>query len=194
MFMRRTAISALTILLVLCQIVAIPRPAAGQIAPPTRNAVSFSFAAFGGAPVFSLGFAYRLSRPWDLTVAYSFQSVAGATGSLLGIGARYHLPTAAPGMDTFFGAGLASSSATIPGFGTSNASGLFVGGGVSFTPPGSMLTAYASGNLYSIGGAQNSVIDLGVQVRLAPLVSGQLGYISFSGSAAPYLGIVLSLP
>ena len=192
--MRRTTISTLAIFLVLSVMVAKPGPAAAQIISPTRNAVSFSFAAFSGAPVYTLGVVYQLSRPWDLTFAYSFQSVGGVSSNLLGLGARYHLATTAPGVDVFFGGGLGSASATFPGFGTLSASGLFVGAGTSLTPPGGVLTLYLSGNLYSLGRTQSSVIDLGVQARLAPMVSGQLGYISFSGSAAAYLGFVLSLP
>jgi len=73
-----------------------------------------------------------------------------------------------------------------------NAAGLFVSGGGTLRFNES-LTGYASGSLFSAGGTSNTVIDLGLQARLAPQISGQIGYISFTGSSAPYLGVTIHL-
>lgn len=170
-----------------------PNPVAAQVVPPSRNAASFTIATFRGAPVYSFGLAFTINPTLDATFAYSTQTVGGTTGSLLGLGVRYHFKPTAPGVDAFVGGGLASASATFPGFGTVTASGLFVGGGAS-VHFADKLTGYASGSLFSLGATTNSVIDLGVQIQLAPRVSGQIGYINFAGSGAPYLGISVNFP
>ncbi len=170
-----------------------PNRAGAQVVPPNRNAIDVSVALFPGAPVYSVGLDYVLSRQFDLTLAYSFQTVAGATGSLLDAGIRYHFPVPAPGVDIFLGGGLASASATLPGLGTANNSGLSVGGGVSVQLAKSV-TGYASGSVVSLSGGSNSIIDLGLLVQLAPLVGVQLGYLSFAGNGATYLGLNVAFP
>lgn len=191
--MKQTARATLIALFLLSLTLGMAHPAAAQVVPPTRNASSFSYATFSSTPVYSFGLALTINPTLDATFAYSTQTAGGSTGSLLGLGARYHFKPTAPGVDAFVGGGLASATATLPGFGTLNASGLFVGGGASLHFA-DRLIGYAAGSLYSLGGTSNSVIDLGVQIQLAPRVSGQIGYINFAGSGAPYLGISVNLP
>lgn len=193
--MKRIAIAvpALIVLLASSLMLNPAAPATAQVVPPNRNAVSFSFAGFSGAPVYSLGASLIVGRRLDATLGYSFQSVGGVSGSLLSVGVRYHFPVTAPGTDVFAGVGLASSSATFSGFDTVNASGLFVSGGASIRLA-ERFTGYVSGSLYSLGGTSTSVIDLGVQVPLADRAWAQVGYVNFGGSGAPYLGVSLSFP
>ncbi len=168
-------------------------PAAAQIIPPNRNAVSASLATFSTAPVYSFGAAYALNPAWDVTFAYSFQSTSSTSGNLLGLGARYHFNVPAPGADVYAVGGLASMSGTLPGFGTLNNTGLFVGAGATMRLA-NVLTGYVRGSLYALGGASNAIADVGVQAALAPLVNGQVGYISLAGSGALYLGVVVQSP
>ncbi len=192
--MKRIAIAALLASTVFSLVLLTPDPAGAQVVPLNRNAVGFSVATFTGATVYSVGFSYGLpATPLDITAAYSFQSVAGTTGSLLDVGVRYHFQVPAPGVDIFLSGGLASENGPFPGFGTVNASGFSVGGGASvqFTP---MLAGYARGRVVSLGGVTNSVIDLGAQLQLAPRIFAQAGYINFAGSGGPYLGVSMSFP
>lgn len=183
-----TTLAALSILsLVMLQ----PQPAAAQLVPPNRNAFSFSIATFSPS-LFNVGIAYPIAPAWDVTFSYSVQSAAGATGSLMTLGGRYHFRVATSGLSPYIGAGLASSGTAISGFGASNASGLFLTAGASLAIS-ERFGGYASVTLFSLGGGSSSVIDLGVQARLADRVAGQLGFISFSGSAAPYIGITVGL-
>lgn len=171
-----------------------PNQAGAQVVPPNRNAVNFSVATFTGASVYSAGLdvAFPLT-PLDFTIAYSTQTVSGITGSLLDLGLRYHFPIPAPGVDLFLSGGVASASATIPGFGTVNASGVSVGAGASLQLARS-ITGYASGSVVSLGVTSNSILDLGVLFQLSPRVGAQLGYINFAGNGAPYLGLNISFP
>lgn len=191
--MKRVAVAALLALFLLSLTLGTSEPAVAQVVPPSRNAVGFTIATFSGAPLYSLGVALRIDPRLDATLAYSFQTVAGTTGSLLGLGVRYHFKVTTPGADAFLGGGLASTSATLPGFGNLNVSGLFVGGGASIQLANTLI-GYASGSLFSLGNVQRSVIDLGVQVQLSGRISGQVGYINFAGSGAPYFGITLNFP
>jgi hypothetical protein len=187
---KRIAIAAVLASSVLS--LSLPRPAAAQIVPPNRNAINFSVATFSGAPLWSLGFSYGITHALDVTAFYSYQSVSGASGSLLDAGLRYHFPVPTPGADVYVGAGVASVSTSVPGF-TGSSTGISIGAGASIrlTP---ILTGYASGSVLSLSGTSNSIIDLGVMLQLAPRVSGQLGYLDFAGTGAPYLGINFSLP
>ncbi len=172
-------------------------PAVAQIVPPNRNAVSLTFATFSGAPVYQFGFSYGMTPTLDLTAFYSYQSVAGANFSLLDAGIRYHFPVPTPGVDVWLGAGIAGATAnvSIPGFGAVGVSstGLSVGGGASVRLAPT-LTGYASGSLLSLGGTSNSIFDLGVMLHFAPQLSGQIGYVNYAGSGAPYFGLNLSFP
>ncbi len=191
--MKRISIASVVAMFVLALALWMPDLAVAQVVPPNRNAASFTIATFSGAPVYSLGVAFVLTPTFDATFAYSYQSIGGVTGSLLGLGARHHFKVTAPGTDVFVGGGFASASNTLPGFGTINASGLFLGGGGSVRLA-NKFTGYASGSIFSISGTSNSVIDLGVQVEFAPRISGQVGYINFGGSAAPYFGVNVTFP
>lgn len=188
--MGRKLLAALVVLSILCLVMVQPQPAAAQLVPPNRNAFSFSIATFSPS-LFNLGIAYPIAPAWDVTFSYSVQSAAGATGSLITLGGRYHFRIAS-GLSPYVGAGLASSGTSISGFGASNASGLFLTAGASLAIS-ERFGGYASVTLFSLGGGSSSVIDLGVQARLADRVAGQLGFISFSGSAAPYIGITVGL-
>ncbi len=191
---KRIAIAALLAVSVFSLVLWTPDRAVAQVVPPNRNAVDVSVATFAGAPVYSVGVDFAFpATPLDLTFAYSLQSVAGTTADLLNLGIRYHFLVPAPGVDIFLGAGVASASASLPGFGTVNASGVSVGGGASVSLA-SRITGYASGSLVSLGGTSNSIIDLGLLFQLAPRVAAQVGYINFAGSGAPYLGINISFP
>ncbi len=191
--MNRIPIAALVAMVALSLTLWRPDLAVAQVVPPNRNAASFTIATFSGAPVYSLGVDFVLTPTLDATLAYSYQSVGGVTGSLLGLGVRHHFPVTAPGTDVFIGGGFASASNTLPGFGTVNASGLFVGGGGSVRL-GNKFAGYASGSVFSLSGTSNSVFDLGVQIEFAPRISGQVGYINFAGSGAPYFGINVTFP
>ncbi len=188
--MTRITLVAITILVLT---LASGTPAAAQVVPPNRNAVSASFATFSAAPVYSFGAAFALNPVWDVTFAYSFQSAPTTSGNLLGVGARYHFNVPAPGADVYLVGGLASMSGTLPGFGTLNSTGLFAGAGASLKLA-NVLTGYVRGSLYALGGTSNVVADVGVQAALAPLVSAQVGYISLAGSGALYLGVVVQTP
>ncbi len=188
--MTRIAYVAITILALT---LASGTPAAAQVVPPNRNAVSASLATFSAASVYSFGAAYALNPAWDVTVAASFQSTPTTSGNLLGLGARYHLNVPAPGADVYLTGGLASISGTLPGFGTLNNTGLFLGAGATMRLA-NVLTGYVRGNVYALGGTSNVVADVGVQAALAPFVSGQVGYISLAGSGALYLGVVFQTP
>lgn len=180
-------LAALIVFSLLILVMVHPQPAAAQLVPPTRNAVNFNFATFSPT-LFSLGVAYTLAPVWDLTFSYAWQSSAGATGSLISLGARYHFRLqGSPTINPWVGAGLGISGTSISGFGSANASGLFlnVGASVRFDP---RFLGYASVNYYSIGGTSSNVIDLGVQLRIQPQFSAQLGYVSFGGASAPYIG------
>lgn len=168
-----------------------PQPAAAQLVPPNRNAFSLSMAMFSPS-LFTVGIAYPVAPAWDATFSYSIQAGAGATGSLLTLGGRYHFQIATSGMSPYVGAGLANSGTSLSGFGASNALGLFLTAGASLAIS-ERFGGYASVTLFSLGGGSSSVIDLGVQARLADRVAGQLGFISFAGSSAPYLGITVGL-
>ncbi|HEX2715720.1 MAG TPA: hypothetical protein VHM88_26355 [Candidatus Acidoferrales bacterium] len=168
-------------------------PASAQIASPDRNAVSISAAFFSGAPVYQFGFSHSLNPALDFTAFYAYQSVSGTSAGLLDAGIRYHLPLPAPGVDVFLGAGLANVSAGAPGFGSASAWGASVGGGASVRL-GPTLTGYASGSEFLFSGASNAVIDLGLMLQFAPLLSGQLGWIQYGGSGAAYLGLNLRFP
>lgn len=192
--MKRIAIAALLVSTVFSLVLWTPGPAGAQVVPPSRSAVGFSVATLSGATVYSVGFSYGLlAVPLDITAAYSFQSVAGTTGSLLDVGVRYHFQVPAPGVDLFLTGGLASENGPFPGFGALNASGFSVGAGASvqFTQ---MFSGYARGRVVSLGGVTNSVIDLGAQLQLTPRIFGQAGYINFAGSGGPYLGVSMSFP
>lgn len=184
--------AALIVLSVLSLVVISPQPAAAQLVPVTRNSVNFNFATFSPT-LFSLGVNWRLAPVWDLTFSYAWQSSAGATGSLISLGARYHFRLqGSPTINPWVGAGLGISGTSISGFGSANASGLFlnVGASVRFDP---RFLGYASVNYYSIGGSSSNVIDLGVQLRIQPQFSAQLGYVSFGGASAPYIGATYHL-
>lgn len=171
-----------------------PDRAVAQIVPPNRNAIDLSAASFPGAPVYSVGVDFALPvTPIDLTLAYSTQSVSGVSGSLLNLGIRYHFLVPAPGVDLFLSGGLESASATLPGFGTVNASGLSVGGGVSVSLA-SKITGYAMASVVSLGVTSNSIIDLGLLFKLSPRVGAQVGYINFAGNGGAYLGLNISFP
>ncbi len=188
--MTRIALVAITILALT---LASGTPAAAQIVPPNRNAVSGSLATFSVAPVYSFGAAFELNPVWDVTFAYSFQSAPTTSGNLLGLGARYHFNIPAPGADVYLVGGLASISGTMPGFGTANSTGLFAGAGATLRLA-NVFTGYLRGSIYALGGTSNAVADVGVQAALAPLVSGQVGYISLAGSGSFYLGVVVQTP
>jgi len=180
------------VLSLLGQLAAIPAPAAAQLVPPNRSALSFSAATFAPA-VYSLSFSSPITPVWDFTLSYSWQTIGATTGSLLAAGGRYHFPLTGSPVRPFVGGGFASVGATIPGFGAVSASGLYVSIGAS-VPLAAQVTGYGSASYFSTGGASNNVLDLGVQFRLAPTASAQVGYINFSGSSAPYLGVTFHLP
>lgn len=166
--------------------------AAAQLVPPNRNAFSISIVNFNPS-VFSVGLAYPVASSWDLTFSYAFQPSATMTGSLLAAGGRYHLRVARPGMSAHLGAGVGISGTNITGFGASNASGLFLSGGATLAF-NQQFGAYGSATVFALSGGTSTVIDIGIQARLAPQIAGQLGYVSFGGRAAPYLGVTVGLP
>jgi len=170
-----------------------PQHARAQIVPPGRNAVNFSLATYSVAPVYSLGAAFAVNPAWDATLAYSFQSTPTTSGNLFGLGVRYHFNVPAPGVDPYLTGGIASESGTLPGFGTLNGTGLFAGAGVTLKMP-TLFTAYVRASVYSLGGTSNAIADVGVQASLAPLVSGQVGYINIAGSGALYVGVAVQMP
>ncbi len=188
---KRTAVAVLLLSTILS--LTLWTPASAQIVPVDRNAVSLSAAFFSGAPVYQLGFSRSLNPVLDFTAFYAYQSVAGTSGGLLDAGLRYHLPVPAPGVDVFVGAGLANVSVGSPGFGTVSAWGASVGAGASVRL-GPTLTGYASGSEFLFSGASNAVIDLGLNLQFAPLLSGQVGWITYGGSGAAYLGLDLRFP
>ncbi len=189
--MKRIAVAGLVVSALLS--LTLWTPASAQVVPPDRNAVDFRVATFSGSPVYSVGFSWGFTPVLDLNIAYSFQSVGGATGNLLNAGVRYHFRVPTPGVDIFLAGGLASETGPFPGFGFANGTGFSVGGGASFRLT-DLLVGYADVSLIALGGTTNSVFDLGVQLAFGPRLSGQLGYINFAGSGAPYLGLNLSLP
>jgi len=189
--MRRKLIATLGVLSILSLVLLQPQRAAAQIVPPNRNAFSLSIAAFTPS-VFTVGLAYPIRPAWDLTFSYAVQSSATTTGSLLAVGGRYHLRVATPGMSAHLAGGVGVSGASITGFGAANASGLFLGGGATLAFS-QQIGAYGSATVFALGGGTSTVIDVGIQAKLAPQVAGQLGYISFGGRAAPYLGVTIAL-
>jgi len=187
-----TMLPAVVAFSVLWLLAAPPQPAAAQLLPPSRSALSFNYADFGPA-LYSLGLAFPVTPAWDATLSYSWRTVGGSTGYLTTLGGRYYIPVQAPNFSPYVGFGYAGTGASLPGFGTVNASGYFLSGGatVRLAP---RIAGYASATVVSTGGVSNNVIDLGVQFRLAPALSAQVGYTSLSGSSAPYIGASLSLP
>jgi|GEM_PF-6107965 len=166
-------------------------PAAAQLLPPNRGAFSFSYASYNPA-LYSLGLAFPISPAWDATLSYSWQTVGGSTGYLTTLGGRYYIPVQNPMAASYLGFGYAGSGASIPGFGTINASGLFFSGG-ALLRVAPKVSAYVSATLVSTGGVSNNVIDAGFQFQLAPTMLAQIGSLSLSGSSAPYLGVSLRL-
>lgn len=189
--MRRRVLATFIVLSVFGLVMLRQQPAAAQLVPPNRNAFSISLMSFNPS-VFSVGLAYPVAPAWDLTFSYAFQSSATATGSLLAVGGRYHLRVATPGMSAFLGGGVGVSGTSITGFGASNASGLFLSGGATLAFS-QQIGAYGSATMFALGGGTSTVIDLGIQARLAPQIAGQFGYISFGGRTAPYLGVTVAL-
>ncbi len=183
--------AALIVFSVLSLVMVSPQPAAAQLVPPTRNSVNFNFATFSPT-LFSLGVNYPLARVWDLTFSYAWQSTAGASASLISLGGRYHFSLQGSTINPWVGAGLGISGTSISGFGSANASGLFlnIGASVPFTP---QFLGFADFTMYSIGGGTSNVIDLGVQFRIQQQFSAQIGYVSFGGSSAPFIGATYHL-
>ena len=168
-------------------------PVSAQIVPPNRNAVNFSAAFFSGSPVWQLGFSYGITRTLDFTAFWSYQSASGATGNLVDAGVRYHFPIPTPGADLFVGAGIANISGSSPGFGAVSSTGLSIGGGGSLHLAPTV-TAYLSGGIFAFSGSSNSIVDLGLQMTLAPRLAGQIGWIDYAGSSAGYVGLTLFFP
>jgi hypothetical protein len=191
--MKRTAVAALVALTLGSVMLWTPGRALAQIAPPNRNAVNFSVATFSGAPVYSIGADVALTTPLDLTFSYSTQSVGGVSGSLYGLGLRYHFNLPTPGVDLYLGGGLAGESASVGGFPAGSVSGISLGGGVSVRL-GPIITGYASGSVLSLGGTSNSIIDLGLLFPVAPRVGFQVGFLDIAGSGAPYIGVNVNFP
>ena len=189
--MRWKALTTLIVVAVLVQIVATQTPASAQLLPPTRNSFSLGIGTFNPS-VYTLGMSWPVAPAWDVLLTYSWQTIGGTTGSLTGIGGRYFFPLTGSTATTFIGGGLASVALSAPGFPTASSSGLFITGGIS-APLAQRITGYASVTMFSAGGTSNNVIDFGAQFRLNPQFSAQVGYISFSGSAAPYIGVSLHL-
>ncbi|HXF83455.1 MAG TPA: hypothetical protein VNN19_11965 [bacterium] len=189
--MRRTALTTLIVMAILIQLFAVQAPVSAQVVPPSRNSVTFSIATFNPS-LYSLGFSWPVAPAWDLLLSYSWQTVAGTTGSLTGIGARYFFPLQGSTASAFLGGGFSSVALSAPGSPTVSASGLFVSGGL-VAPLAQRINGYATVSLFSAGGTSNNVIDLGAQFRLAPQISAQVGYVSFSGASAPYVGVTVHL-
>ena len=189
--MRWKALTTLIVVAVLFQIMAMQTPASAQLLPPSRNSFSLGIATFNPS-VYTLGMSWPIAPAWDIILSYSWQTIAGTTGSLSGIGGRYFFPLTGSAMTPFVGGGLASVGTSVAGFPSVNASGLFLTAGASM-PLAQKITGYASISMFSAGGTSNNVVDLGAQFRVAPTFSAQVGYISFSGSAAPYIGVTLHL-
>lgn len=189
--MRRKALTTLIVAAILVQLAAMQAPVQAQLLPPNRNTFSFSFATFNPT-LYTLGLSWPIAPAWDLILTYNWQSVGGSTGSLAGVGARYFFPLSGMNAVTYLGGGFASVSLSSPGSPTLSSSGLFLTGGI-IAPLAQRITGYASISMFSAGGATNNVIDLGAQFRLAPQFSAQVGYMSFSGSAAPYVGLAVHL-
>lgn len=125
-----------------------------------------------------MGASIPLAQPWDLTVAYSAQSIASVTVSLTTVGARYFFSMPGSRANPFPGAGFASAGGV---------SGLYVGGGLSF-PLAEHLNSYVTGAFASLGGVSNTTMDLGAQIRVTPQFLANIGFVSFTGSSAPYIG------
>jgi hypothetical protein len=191
--MNRTTVFAVIGIATLALTLATAEPATAQIVPPGRNAVGFSLATYSAAPLYSFGAAFAVNPAWDATLAFSFQSTPSTSGNLFGLGVRYHFNVPAPGVDVYLAGGLASASGTLPGFGTLSGTGIFAGGGATLKMA-SLFSAYVRASVYALGGTSNAIADLGVQATLAPLVSGQVGYISLAGNGALYVGVVVQMP
>lgn len=189
--MRWKVLTTLIVVAMVAQLVAIQTPASAQLLPPSRNSVSFSFATFSPT-LYTLGLSWPIAPVWDLLLTYNWQTVGGATASLTGLGARYYFPLTGSNAVSFVGGGFGISSLSSPGFPSASASGLFITGGI-LAPLAQRITGYATVSMFSAGGTSNNVIDLGAQFRLAPQFSAQVGYISFTGSAAPYVGLTVHL-
>ena len=187
----RIAVAALVISSILS--LTLWTPASAQIVPPNRNAVNFSAAFFSGSPVWQLGFSYGLTPKLDVTAFWAYQSISGSTGNLVDAGLRYHFLLPTPGADVFVGAGIANISGTTSGFGSQSSTGLSVGAGGSLRLAPT-LTGYASAGIFGFGGSSNSIIDIGVQLALAPRLSGQIGLVDYAGSSAGYVGLTLMFP
>lgn len=163
-------------------------PASAQLAPPDRNAVMLRIASFGN-PVYEGGFSWGIaSSQFDIVAAYSATWNA-PTGNLFDAGVRYHFPMPT-GVDAYVGAGWASVST--PFFGFANGSGITGGAGGSVRLS-DLLTGYGSVNIVNIGSTSGSIVDVGVELRLSHRVSGQLGYMNFTGVGGPYVGVSFGL-
>ena len=182
MRMRWNAFTTLIVVALFAQLAAGPTPAAAQFLPPSRNAISGSLATFTPT-LFTVGASIPLALPWDLTVAYSAQSFAGITVSLTTIGARYFFSMPGSRANPFLGAGFASAGGV---------SGLYLGGGLSF-PLAERLNGYVTGTFASLGGVSNTIVDLGAQIRVTPQFQANIGFVSFTGSSAPYIGFTYHL-
>ncbi|MGH2398304.1 MAG: hypothetical protein ACRDF6_00540 [bacterium] len=189
--MQRRVLATFVVLSVFGLILFRPSPADAQPVPPNRNAFSVSIVNFNPS-VFAVGLAYPIAPDWDLTFSYAFQPGATATGSLIAAGGRYHLKVATPGMSAHLGAGVGISGTALTGFRAANSSGVFLSGGATLAF-NQQFGAYGSATVFALGGGTSTVFDLGIQARLSPRIAGQLGYVSFGGRAAPYLGVTVAL-
>ena len=191
MSMRWKALTTLIVVAILVSLVTFQTPASAQLLPPTRNSISFSIATFNPS-LYTLGLSWPVAPAWDVLLTYSWQSIGGTTGSLAGIGARYFFPLSGSAATTFIGGGMSSVALSAPGSPTVSSSGLFLTGGIA-APLAQRFTGYATVSMFSAGGTSNNVIDLGVQFRINPQFGAQVGFISFSGSSAPYVGFSVNL-
>ncbi len=191
--MNRATIMAVIGSITLALTLATAEPAPAQIVPPGRNAVNFTFATYSAAPLYSFGAAFMINPVWDATLSYSTQSTSSTSGNLFGLGVRYHVNVPAPGVDVHLAGGLASASGTLPGFGTLSGTGFFAGAGARLQL-GTAFSGYLRASVYSLGGTSNGITDFGIEAKLAPLVSAQVGYISIAGTGAIYLGAVVQMP
>jgi len=186
----RIAVAALVVSTILS--LTLWTPASAQIVPPNRNAANLSAAFFSGSPVWEVGFSYGLTPRLDLTAFWGYQS-SSPTGNLVDAGLRYHFPLPTPGTDVFVGAGVANISGTLPGFGAQSSTGLSIGAGGSLRLAPTV-TGYASAGIFAFSGSSNSIVDFGVQLALAPRLSGQIGLVDYAGTSAGYVGLTLTFP
>lgn len=151
----------------------------------------FRVAPFSGFPVYSLSgpLSRVISPDFDFVISDSFQPTPGGfTGNLLDVGIWYYPSGHVSGRNAIsLRAGFVSEHGPFPGFGFANTSGYSIGAGAGIQlNEQPKLFVYASGSIVSLGGTSNSVVDLGLL-----LGDIELGYISFAGSGAPYLGLIL---